>query len=157
MSLDALKELLENFDLNKILPSLDTIAGWVELALRLLVIVGPLMLLGFGLMYLLCPPKEANYSLGFRCWWGMASLESWQFTQKVAGILWSAAGLVLTLVMALLSTGFRDMEVTKMVDVAVSYLLWELGILLALCLIVNIAVIVFFDHKGFRREFTRKL
>lgn len=156
MNLETLKGLLEDLDLTKVLPSLDTIAGWVELALRIVVMAGPLMLLGFGLLYLLCPPKEANYGLGFRCWWGMASLESWQFTQRVAGIVWSVTGLVLSLVLAVLCTGFRDLEVTRMLDTAVCYLLWELGVTLVSCLVVNIIVIVFFDHKGFRRRGRRE-
>lgn len=156
MNLDALKSLLEDFDLSKVLPSLDTITGWMELAARIIVVAGPLTLLGFGLLYLLSPPKEANYSLGFRCWWGMASLESWQFTQKVAGIGWSIAGLILTLVMALKATGFREMEVMDMLASTIPCLLWELGTVLVLNLIINIIVIIFFDHSGFRRDFHNK-
>ena len=67
MDLDSLKSLFEGFDIAAFLPELTTILGWVETLLRLAVMAAPLLLLGFGLLYLLAPPKEANYSLGFRC------------------------------------------------------------------------------------------
>ena len=74
MNLDALMAIFAEFDVAAFLPQLDTLMGWVETILRLLVMAGPLLMLGFGLLYLLSPPKEANYSLGWRFWWSMASL-----------------------------------------------------------------------------------
>ena len=150
--MDALKSLFEGFDFAAFVPEVDTVLGWVELICRLAVMVGPLVLLGFGLVYLLAPPKEANHSVGYRFWWGMASLEAWQFTQRLAGMIWSALGLILTIVMALICNGFRGMEPMDMVWSAVVCLLWELGLAAAACLAVNITVIVLFDRNGFRRK-----
>jgi hypothetical protein len=150
--MDALKSLFEGFDFAAFIPEVDTVLGWVEMIARLAVMAGPLLLLGFGLVYLLAPPKEANHSAGFRCWWGMASLEAWQFTQKWAGIIWSALGLVLTIIMALICNGFRNMDPMDMVWSAVSCLLWELGLAAAACLAVNVLVIVVFDRNGYRRK-----
>lgn len=150
--MDALKSLFEGFDFAAFIPEVDTVLGWVELISRLAVMAAPLLLLGFGLVYLLAPPKEANHGVGFRCWWGMSSLEAWQFTQRLAGMIWSALGLVLTIVMALICNGFRNMEPMDMVWAAVSCLLWELGLAVAACLAVNITVIVIFDKDGFRRK-----
>ena len=76
MDLEALMAIFSDFDLAAFLPKVDTLLGWVELLLRLCVMAGPLLLLGFGLLYLLAPPKEANYSLGYRFWWSMASLDA---------------------------------------------------------------------------------
>ena len=89
MNFDELKALFDELDLTKLLPDADQVLGAVQTVLRLAVMVGPLVLLGFGLLYLFAPPKEANHSLGYRFWWGMASLDAWIFTQKVAGIGWS--------------------------------------------------------------------
>jgi len=150
--MDALKSLFEGFDFAAFVPEVDTVLGWVELICRLAVMVGPLVLLGFGLVYLLAPPKEANHSVGYRFWWSMASLEAWQFTQRLAGMIWSALGLILTIVMALICNGFRGMEPMDMVWSAVVCLLWELGLAAAACLAVNITVIVLFDRNGFRRK-----
>ena len=51
-------------NLGALLPDLGTVMGWIELAFRVAVMAGPILLLGFGLVYLLSPPKEANYGFG---------------------------------------------------------------------------------------------
>ena len=152
MNLDALKGLFEEFDLAACLPKLTDVLGWVEAGLRLAVMAGPLLLLGFGLLYLLAPPKEANYGLGFRCWWGMSSLEAWQYTQRVAGLIWSGLGVVLTIVMALICNAFRRMAPMDMVWSAAKCMLWELALIGISCIAVNVLVIRVFDRWGFRRE-----
>ena len=148
----ALRGLFEEFDLSAFLPDLSTFMGWVESLLRFAVMAGPLLLLGFGLLFLLAPPKEANYGLGFRCWWGMASLESWQFTQRLAGLVWSGLGVLLTIIMALVCNAFRRMEAMDMVWSAVSCMIWELVLIGLACLAINGAVIYYFDRWGYRRE-----
>ena len=60
MDLESLKSIFEGFDLAAFLPKLDSLLGWVETIMRLCVMIGPLLLLGFGLLYLVAPPKEAN-------------------------------------------------------------------------------------------------
>ena len=150
--MDALKSLFSDFDFGALIPELDTVLGWVELIARLAVMAAPLLILGFGLLYLLCPPKEANHSAGFRCWWGMSSLESWQFTQRLAGLIWSGLGLVLTVIMALICNGFHNLEPMAMVERAGACLLWESGLIGAACLAINIVVIVVFDKDGYRRK-----
>ena len=64
------------FDLGALLPSVGSVAGLIEFLLVLAMLAGPLLQLGFGLLYWFKPPQEANYGLGYRCWWGMASLAS---------------------------------------------------------------------------------
>ena len=94
MDFEALKVLFEEFDLAAFLPDLSDVMGWVEMLLRIAVMAGPLLLLLFGLLYLLIPPKEANHGLGYRFWWGMSSLDAWQFTQHLAGLVWSGLGVI---------------------------------------------------------------
>ncbi len=148
----ALRGLFEEFDLSAFLPDLSTFMGWVESLLRFAVMAGPLLLLGFGMLFLLAPPKEANYGLGFRCWWGMASLESWQFTQRLAGLVWSGLGVLLTIIMALVCNAFRRMDGMDMVWSAVSCMIWELVLIGLACLAINGAVMYYFDRWGYRRE-----
>lgn len=151
MDLESLKAIFEEFDLEAFLPKVDSVLGWVETLLRLCVMAGPLLLLGFGLLYLVAPPKEANYSLGYRFWWSMASLDVWTFTHKLVGVLWTVLGLVLTVVMAVMCNAFRRMETMDMVWSAVKCLCWELVLVLAVCLSANIVIVVCYDRKGFRR------
>ena len=152
MNLDALMAIFSEFDVAAFLPQLDTLMGWVEMILRILVMAGPLLMLGFGLLYLLAPPKEANYSLGWRFWWSMASLDAWQFTHHWAGLIWSGLGLLLTLIMAFVCNAFRRMAPMDMVWAAVKSIGWELGLMGAACIGINIAVMVVFDKDGYRRK-----
>ncbi len=151
MDLDAIKAIFENFDIAAFLPELDTLMGWVEMLLRLAVMTPPLLLLGFGLLYLLAPPKEANYGLGYRFYWSMASLDAWQFTHKLAGRVWAGLGLVLTLILALVCNGFRRMPPMDMVWTAVFCLVGELVLIGLACLAINVVVMSVFDKDGFRR------
>ena len=152
MDIDALKSMLEGFDLAAFVPKMDTVLGWVETLLRLFVMVGPLLILLFGLLYLLNPPKEANYVLGYRFWWSMASLDAWQFTHRLAGWIWAPMGLVLTIVMAIICNGFRRMDPMDMAFAAGKCILWELILIGLSCLAINVTVMVVFDRHGFRRN-----
>lgn len=152
MNLGSLMSIFSDFDLSAFLPELDTLMGWVETLLRLAVMAGPLALLGFGLLYLISPPKEANYGLGYRFWWSMASLDAWQFTHRLVGYGWSALGLVLTVIMGLICNAFRRMEPMDMVWSAVKCLGWELALTLIVCIAVDVIVVVTFDKDGFRRK-----
>jgi len=156
MDLDSLMAIFTDFDLAAFLPELDSLIGWMETVLRIVVMAGPLALLGFGLLYLLAPPAEANHSLGYRFWWSMASLDAWQFTHRLAGMIWTPLGLVLTVVMAFVSNAFRRMEPMEMVWSAVTAIGWQVGLALVSCLIIDIVVVVVFDKDGFRRrEYTK--
>lgn len=143
-------------NLGALLPDLSAVIGWIELAARIAVMAGPILLLGFGLVYLLAPPKEANYGLGYRFWWGMASLEAWKFTQRIAGMVWSGLGAVLTIVMALICSGFRDLEPMDMVRRAGTCLIWELVLVAIACIAINVVVMKKFDKDGYRRDETEE-
>ena len=152
MDMSALGSLFTDFDLAAFLPEMDTLLGWVETLLRLCVMAGPLALLGFGLLYRFAPPKEANYSLGYRFWWSMASLDAWQYTHKLVGLVWSVLGLALTVIMLLVCNAFRRMEPMDMVWSAVTCLGWELGLTAVACIAINVQIVRVFDKDGFRRN-----
>ena len=150
--MDALMALFEGFDFANFIPDVHSVLGWLETLSRVAVMAGPLVLLGFGLLYLLAPPKEANHSLGFRFWWGMSSLDAWQFTQRVAGMVWMVLGLVLTMVMGILCNSFRGMDPSEMLWLAIRCLLWELGLAVVSTLAIQLTVFIVFDRRGFRRR-----
>ena len=152
MNFDSIMSLLQDFDPSAIIPELDTVLGWVELATRLAVLAGPLVLLLLGLLYFLAPPKEANHHVGFRALFGMGGVEAWQYTQRLSGICCGGLGLVLTVVMGLICSTFSGAEAQDMVETAITCLWWELG-LIALCYAgINIAVLRRYDWKGNRRQ-----
>lgn len=155
--MDALKALMKDFDPAALMPDLDSFLGKLEGCIRLAVMLAPLVLLGLGLLYLLAAPKEANYKLGYRCFWGMSSVESWRFTQRLAGGVWTVLGLVLAIVMHSLSGKFQGMDLGASTQLAVKYLLWELGCVVVSMFIINLTVLIFFDFKGNYRPFAQKI
>ena len=113
---------------------------------------GPVLLLLLGLSYLLLTPKEANYYLGYRCYFGMGSEYAWRFTQRLAGWLFAAAGAVLTVAMFAISVSFPHMQLTDMVWRAAACLVVELAVAVLLVLTVNLSAAFHFDRKGKHRR-----
>ena len=123
---------------------------------KVLVIAGPVIMLILGLLYLFAAPREANHHFGYRCYFGMGSVEAWRFTQRLAGIVLGGLGLVLTIVMYLVSLGFAGMEAMDMVWAAVRYLILEA----VLALLANVAIAglaaMRFDRRGEYRKREKK-
>lgn len=152
MSIEKLKALLDGFDPASVLPELTPLLSGTEKLMRLLVLIGPAVLLVMGLVYLLLSPKEANYYLGYRCYFGMGSEEAWRYAQRIAGLVWTALGLVLGVVMFFVSAGFAGMPVMDMVWKAVRCGIWQAALIAASCIAINAACALTFDAKGNRRK-----
>ncbi len=150
-SFEDIKVLMDNFDPATLLPDLSSLAGVVATLTRLAVLVGPIVLMVMGILYFLVSPKEANYHFGYRCYYGMGSEEAWCFTQRLAGVVWAALGLVLTLVMLIVSGGYASKDISQVISSGLTSLLWEIGLTGASCLAINIAAMVRYDRKGLRR------
>ena len=148
MSIEDFKGLMDEFDPASLLPELDSIMSKVPAIARIAILAGPVLLVVMGLVYLFATPKEANYHIGFRCYYGMGSVEAWQFTQRLAGKVWVGLGLVLSVIMLLIGLGFSKMQTMDLLWRAVSCVLWEAVLTLAAYLTVNVIVIRRFDKKG---------
>lgn len=148
LNIDSIKELMDGFDPAALLPELDTVFGKIELVCRIAVMIGPVLLLLLGLTYLFLAPKEANHYLGYRCYFGMGSVQAWRFTQKFSGIVLGVLGLVLTAVMVFMMMSFRGMAVEAMVWRAVKCLIWEAALALLANLAINGTVFFLFDSNG---------
>ena len=152
MSIDDFKGLMDAFDPASLLPELEPVFEKLPAFGRLIVLVGPAALLVMGLVFLFAAPKEANYYIGYRCYYGMGSVEAWRFTQKTAGIVFSVLGLVTGIVTVLLSGGFAALETME--------LLWRLLycvgaqalLAAAACIGINTAAALRFDGKGNERK-----
>ena len=152
MNIEDLKGLMDGFDPAALLPELDGILEGIVSLARMAVMVGPILLFVAGLAYLLLAPKEANYTFGYRCAFGMGSVEAWRFTQRLAGIVWSVLGLVLSIVMRAKTGNFIDMEISQMLWQAVKCLIWETAIVAVSCLVINTAVMARFTYSGEYRK-----
>ena len=152
LNIDSIKALLDGMDPAALLPDLSKVFDSLVPICRFAVMAGPVVLLLLGLSYLLLTPKEANYYLGYRCYFGMGSEYAWRFTQRLAGWLFTATGLVLTTVAFVISVSFPYMQLTDMVWRAASCLVVELIASVLLILIVNLSAAYHFDRKGRHRR-----
>ena len=161
MNIEDIKQIMDAFDPAALLPDLTTMTGKMELICRICVMAGPVLLLALGLMYLFLAPKEANHHFGYRCYYGMGSVEAWQFTQKAAGLLWSVLGGVLSIVMIIATTGLRNLNIVDQVWRAVKCLGWEIGLIALSVIAINTLAGLMFDKNGDRRpnapDLARKL
>ena len=148
LSIEKLKEIMDSLDPAALLPQLDTVFDKVLLICRLAVMLGPVVMIIMGLVYLFFTPREANHYIGYRCYYGMGSVQAWRFTQRFAGIVFGGMGLVLTVIMLFVVGGFGGMEMMDMVWRAVSCLIWEVVLVILATLTVNYAAFHFFDRKG---------
>ena len=156
LDIESIKSLMDGFDPAALLPDLSDLFGSLATLCRFAVMIGPVVLLVLGLAYLFLSPKEANYYFGYRCYFGMGSVQAWRFTQRMAGLLFGGVGLILTIVMFLISGGFAEMEVTDMVWKAAGCLAWQAIIAIVLTLLVNFLAFFFFDAKGGPRRRKKK-
>ena len=156
IDIKSIKQMLDGFDPVSLLPSIDTLVGKVQLVCVIALLAGPLIMTGMGLVYLLFAPKEANYYLGYRCYFGMGSIHSWRFTQRLAGLLFTAAGAIFTVVTLGISAGFGKLEPEAMAWKAVGCLIWQAAAAVVVNLFVSLAAAYFFDRKGAPRRRKKK-
>ena len=152
LDIESIKAIMDGFDPASLLPNLSEVFESLAPVCRFAVMVGPIVLLLLGLAYLFLSPREDNYYFGYRCYYGMGSVHAWRFTQRLAGLLFSAAGALMSIVMFTLSAGFGGMEVTDMVWKAADCLVWEAGITIGLTLFVNLLAMLRFDRRGELRK-----
>lgn len=155
MSTEKLKELLGGLDLEtmlqKLLPEIDPLLDKSAAIARLIMMIGPFVVLAMGLYYFLNAPKEANYRSGYRCHWGMGSVEAWRYAQKLAGAVWCVLGLGLAIWMAIASANMAGMAVMDaMLQMAV-YIFWQAVALFVSRGLINFLVFLRYDAKGARR------
>ena len=152
----SIKQLMDGFDPASLLPELDQVFSTMATVCRVAVLVGPIVLLVLGLAYLFLSPKEANYYFGYRCYYGMGSVQAWRFTQRFAGIVLGALGLILTGVMLVLSGGFAGMDTMDMAWRALRCVLWEAGLTVVAVLAINGVTALTFDFRGEYRRRSRR-
>ena len=148
MNIDSLKALLTDLDPAALLPELEPLTGKLQSIAHFVVVIGPILLLALGLIYLLLSPKEANHRFGYRCLFGMGSVEAWRFSQKLAGLVHAGLGLILLIIMLLIRRGFAAMELQDMILRAGKCLLWQAGLVLFFWFATNLTVAILFDYKG---------
>lgn len=152
--MSELLSLVKELDIAAMLPDIQVFLLQLEKVLRVIVMAGPLTILGLGLWYYLAPPKEANHRAGFRTYWGMGSIAAWRYTQRVAGMYYSVMGFGLTVILSLICNGFRAMNPMTMAICALICVLVEVVLILGVWAWIQVQVYKKFDKDGkLRKEF----
>ena len=150
--MDKIMDLLNNLDnLEKFIPKLDDLMGWVQWLISLAVRVGPVCVLLLGLIYLFIPPKEANRKAGYRTYFGMGSILAWRFTQRVSGVLMTLVGLILTIIAFITVGRFDSMDTMEMAKLAFRCIKGQVICVLIIWIFMFVLTTVMFDRFGYRR------
>lgn len=152
IDLDTVKHLLDGVDPATLLPDVSTVVGKVQLVCTLAILVAPLVMLVLGIAYLFFAPKEANYYFGYRTAFGMGSVSAWRRTQKLAGLVFSILGLLLTVVMLLVSLTLPSRAPMDMVWLAVKCLLWQGALALLSKATINGLTMLHYNYRGTKRN-----
>ncbi len=149
--MNSITAFFDEIDLTKLVPQMDTLLDKLETIATLSLLIGPILMLAFGLRYLFLPPKEANHKVGFRTWFGMGSVEAWRFTQRLAGIIWSGLGLILTLITLIVSLTFGGKDAMQIATTTFVWVMWQAGLALIGYFVIGIMVMLRYDSKGYHR------
>ena len=145
--MESISGFLDGFDFAKILPGIGKVISSVRFWMVLLMYAGPLVLLGLGLWYYLKPVQEPCTDRGFRIPPAMGSADAWKFTQKLAGVTWTALGGVLTVLTVIFSLIYGSTATMKLVTASVVWLAVE-----ALLAVVSYGFIYIMVYTRFKKE-----
>lgn len=134
--------------LDKIIPELGALLSDVKLWLNLAMFAGPLLLLLVGAFYFFLAPKEANHKAGYRTFFGMGSVKAWNFTQKIAGMIWGGVGALLLVVALIGCIILGGQEASQAVSTGMTILIIEAVCCLLAFLAIEIWVFLSFDANG---------
>ncbi len=155
--IENIKQIMDDLDLMALFPKLDSVLDFAAALARWSILIGPVLMLIFGLVYWFASPKEANYALGYRFRWGMGSVRAWQFMQRLAGIVWTALGGVLTLVMLVLCVLYAKLPLDELLMKAVWCLVWQAGLMLLGIAAIDLTVFLLYDLEGKRRGSVKEI
>ena len=155
--MEKITALLENLDFAKYLPAIDKLMGWIDKLITLSIRIGPLCILGLGLIYLLIPPKEANHKAGFRTYFGMGSIAAWLFTQRVSGAIMTGAGLYLNILAKSVAKKMAGLGQLEMLKLAFGCFKTQFIAVIAIHVFMFVLTMIMFNRKGILRfKFMRK-
>ncbi len=149
--MDLITKLFD-IDFAALVPELPVFLGLTRTLLVFAMLTGPVTLLVLGALYLFKPAPEANYNFGFRTYYGMGSIEAWQFSQKIAGLAFGGLGAALLLIMLIVILCFIGKDLLRVAVMAMICLLVQVVLILAARIVVAVLCKKYFDKDGQRRR-----
>ena len=108
--MESITGFLEDFDFAKLLPEIAKFLSGMRFWLNFIMLLGPVLMLIFGLCYFFRPAQEPSEKIGFRVSRAMAGTEAWLYAQKLAGLVWMCLGGGMTILSLVLFFVFLALE-----------------------------------------------
>ncbi len=149
--MDLITKLFD-IDFAALVPELPVFLGLVRTLMALAMLTGPVAMLILAVLYLRKPAPEANYNYGYRTYFGMGSVEAWQFSQKIAGLIFGALGAGLLLIMLIVILFFIGKTLLTVAIMAMVCLLIQVLLIAAARITIAVLCKKYFDKNGDRRR-----
>ena len=146
--MSKIMDLLKEFDIAGMFPEMGKFLHTLTVLLRVILLAGPVVMTALGVIYFFFPPKEANYSLGYRSNWSMSSVEVWTYAQRIAGLLYMCLGGLLTFAMTIVIIVIRNSEPISMLTTSLICLLIQVALVVASWIVIEIFLRRYFDVNG---------
>ena len=149
--MDLITKLFD-IDFAALVPKLPVFLGLMRTLMAFALLAGPVAMLILAALYLFKPAPEANYNFGYRTYYGMGSVEAWQFSQKIAGLAFGGLGAILTVAMLIVILCFIKKTLLQVAITVTICLLVQVVLLLAARITVATLCKKYFDKYGDRRK-----
>ncbi len=152
MNILSISGFFESLDPAELLPPAEVFLTIAMILIFVCMVVGPVLMLLAGLKYLKAPSPLPNHKTGFRTYFGMGSKAAWDYTQRLAGIIWSILGggfCVIILILCLLFIGKNPAQIAY---IALICMIAEAGLALLSWAVIAILATINFDKYGRRRK-----
>lgn len=151
--MDFISSLLDGLDnMGDLVPPLEKLLSSAQLWLTIFLLIGPIVMVILGVIYLFFPPKEANHHIGYRTYFGMGSVDAWLHTQKIAGILYAGLGVILGIIMVIVSVSSKNKDMMEAFTSAIIWLAVQAAAVLVVYLGLFVYTAIVFDRHGNRRS-----
>jgi len=115
-------------------------------------LAGPVTMVILAALYLYKPAPEANYHFGYRTYYGMGSIEAWQFSQRFAGLIFGGLGAGLAVIMLIVILFFIGKTLLTVAIMVTVCLVIQVILLIAARIVIANQCKKYFDKDGNRRR-----
>lgn len=122
----ALLSSLMDIDFTKIVPEIGAFVGWVKFFLIVAMLIGPVVMLITGAVWVWRPSKEPTYRRGYQHKCIMENTENWLYAQRFAGLIRTVLGGAMTVVAGIVALITALISETALATAAVIFLLVEI-------------------------------
>ena len=148
----SISGFFQTLDPTELMPEVGKFLTITKLLIVICMLIGPVLLLLSGLKYWKSPSKLPNHNTGFRTYFGMGSKLAWDYTQRLAGALFTIVGGVLLLGSLLVFIIFLGQDDVKFAFAGLICMIVQAALALLSWAVIVILATVNFDKNGKPRK-----